>query len=250
MHTDKQKQNVNSCQNTTYPHLKLKTALNWLLPRRCLICNSTKLDTLNSVCRLCYENLPHRFNNCARCGMPYASSQNHCGKCIKQPPPYDVCFCAFEYKDSISHLIRACKYHDQPELALKLANLFVREAKDNALTMPDLFIPVPMHIKKLRQRGFNQSILLTQAISKKLEIPYSNKIVIKNKTTPAQANLPLKRRQKNLKDCFKYNKRTNAKHIVIIDDVITTGTTVTEMTKILKRNGVDYIQVWGIAQRI
>jgi len=107
-----------------------------------------------------------------------------------------------------------------------------------------------MHFNRLRKRGFNQSLLLTKAISRLTNIPYSANIVSKCKATSPQANLSLSLRRKNLKGSFNLKEKTKAKHVVIVDDVVTTGSTAAEITKILKRNGVDYVQVWGIAQKV
>lgn len=130
---------------------------------------------------------------------------------------------------------------------MQIAYLLKHEVDNHQLERPDLLIPVPMHIRKLRERGFNQSLEITKCLSKLLSIPYSNQIIIKHRATPPQAQQTLSFRQKNLKGCFKYHQKTGAKHIAIVDDVITSGATVTEITKILKRNGVDYVQAWGVA---
>ncbi len=227
---------------------KLK-ALDWALPNKCLICNNNISDSSNPTCKYCYALLPHRFNNCARCGQSYVANLDYCGKCISTPPIYDACFCAFEYKEPIAKLIRKFKYHDHPELAQRLAKLLYQEIINQDIELPDLLIPVPLHISKLRQRGFNQSLLLTKELSKLLYIPYKSDIIYKSKATTAQADLSLALRRKNLKNCFKQVKKTDAKHIVIIDDVVTTSATATEITKVLKKTGVEYIQIWGLAQR-
>ena len=227
----------------------MQKALDWALPNKCLICNCNINNSKCPTCKDCYALLPHRFNNCPRCGQTYTTNLDYCGKCISTPPIYDACFCAFEYKEPIAKLIRKFKYHDHPELAQRLAKLLYQEIINQDIELPDLLIPVPLHISKLRQRGFNQSLLLTKELSKLLYIPYKSDIIYKSKATTAQADLSLALRRKNLKNCFKQVKETDAKHIVIIDDVVTTSATATEITKVLKKTGVEYIQIWGLAQR-
>lgn len=230
--------------------LTVNASTDWLLPPKCLSCGQ-QLDRSNGpVCIECYLEFPQRYNTCFRCGQNYAALSAYCGRCLVSPPPYDACFCAFEYNEQIAHIIQKFKYFEQPELADHLAYLLFQEVKNFQIELPELFIPVPMHISKLRKRGFNQSLLLSRAISKLSNISYRADIVSKCKATPAQADLPKRLRRKNLKDSFKIKKKTKAKHIVIVDDVVTTGSTATEIAKILKRNGVNYVQVWGIAQKV
>ena len=145
------------------------------------------------------------------------------------------------------------------------------EIQANAIELPELLIPVPMHISKLRQRGYNQSLLLTQQLSKLTQVPYDRKLLKKTKITPAQAELSLKKRQNNLRGSFEFigHRSVKAKsliknwtfvtndkaesvpnHVAIVDDVFTTGATASEIAKILNRNGVNYIQIWGIAHTI
>ena len=105
-----------------------------------------------------------------------------------------------------------------------------------------------MHTSKLRKRGFNQSHELAKHIGKSLNLPVIEGVLIKLKNTERQATKTLKQRQRNLKGSFALLDAIKTKHIAIIDDVVTTGATANEIAKILKRNGVDYIQVWGIAR--
>ena len=123
------------------------------------------------------------------------------------------------------------------------------------LDPPELIIPVPLHIKKLRKRGFNQSILIAKWVSQAFNIPMDLKIIQRHQLTPAQVDLSRSERLKNLKNAFKFiNKNkfklSNIRHVALIDDVMTTGATVNEISKILKQAGVEKIEVWCLARAI
>ncbi|MBX2848254.1 MAG: ComF family protein [Acidiferrobacterales bacterium] len=218
----------------------------WALPKTCILCNKPVSQDC-PVCEYCYPNLPCERSACIKCGTPFSAELDYCGRCIDDPPVFDRCFCAFEYKYPIDQQIKRFKYAERPELARDIALLLAKEIKNHQLERPDLLIPVPMHISKLRNRGFNQALELTKYLSLLLKIPYKKSIIVKHLATTPQAQLALNQRKNNIKGCFSYKKTTTAKHVAIIDDVITTGSTMAEITKILKRNGVDYIQVWGVA---
>lgn len=118
----------------------------------------------------------------------------------------------------------------------------------NTTTLPELLIAVPLHPLKLKQRGFNQALELTKYISKLTEINYVKQHVIKAKVTPPQASLNLKKRHKAVRNSFQIKQTINAKHIAIIDDVMTSGATTSELARILKRDGVKYVEVWCLAR--
>ena len=99
-------------------------------------------------------------------------------------------------------------------------------------------------------RGYNQSWQLAKELGNLLGIPASNKIVCKHRSTKPQAELSLERRKNNLRNSFRILNKGVPEHVAIIDDVLTTGATATEITKILKRNGVNYVQVWGLAHTV
>ncbi len=223
-----------------------KTSTNWLFPKKCIVCKQPPQEN-HPCCQHCYDELPFQSLACHQCGQRFAADSDYCGRCIDHPPAFDACFCPFQYKKVIKTHIQSFKYYEKPELAHNLAQLLKYELQANDIEYPELIIPVPLHINKLRHRGFNQSQLLANALGTSLDIEVAHNIIKKHKATEAQAGLTLKQRSKNLKKCFSVNKKINAKSVVIIDDVITTGTTVNEISKILKRNGVNYIQIWGIA---
>lgn len=235
----------------TLYNVQLKRFIDWLVPPQCAQCESElDLDSHNIYCANCEQGLPYSKSSCQRCGQPFSGFNDHCGSCLHKPPIFDACFCAFEYRAPISDDICRLKYGDQPQLAKRLAQLFIQELNQYDIELPDALISVPMHKSKLRKRGFNQSHELAKCISKQLDLPLTTGALKKAKPTPRQATQTLIQRKTNLKGSFEVQEKLPFKHIAIVDDVVTTGSTAEEIAKILKKNGVDYIQVWGIARTI
>ncbi len=262
----------------------LKDLMRWFFPETCPLCAQQlgNKDAQNTpYCSQCTASLPYLKHACLRCGQPFShtaaysdntatgyalnqlnsdididighehtasSSVDHCGKCISHPPSFDHCFSPFEYSAPISDEICRLKYAEQPQLATRLAELFVDELLAHDIEQPEALLAVPMHSKRLRERGYNQSLELAKQIAKRLEIPLINDLVRKKTHTRKQTTKTLIQRQSNLKNSFAILKNKHYQHLAIVDDVITTGTTVGEISKILKKNGVDYIQVWSIAR--
>jgi ComF family protein len=113
---------------------------------------------------------------------------------------------------------------------------------------PQLLIPVPLHPGRLRERGYNQALELARPLSRRLAIPLDYLSCRRTRPTQAQSELPMKERRKNVRGAFQVKGEIPARHVALIDDVVTTGSTVTELTRLLKRHGVRRVQVWTLAR--
>jgi ComF family protein len=111
-----------------------------------------------------------------------------------------------------------------------------------------VIIPVPLHKKRIRQRGFNQALEIARPIAKGLDIPILGNVIQRTKYTQAQSLLSAVERRKNLRRSFAVVKPITADHIVLLDDVVTTGTTVYELAILLKKQGVKTVGVWAVAR--
>lgn len=227
----------------------LSQAINWLAPHKCFGCK-TIIKEASAFCEVCYQELPFQSRTCAHCGQIFAADTDYCGRCINAPPFYDECFCPFEYQTPIKDLICALKYNDKAEYAKMIGRLLASEVKQHQISIPEAIIPVPIHISRLRSRGFNQAKLIADEVGRELNIKVFNNVITKTKATLPQAQQSLINRKKALHNCFAIQKKLSAQNVAIIDDVVTTGSTVNEIAKILKKNGVDYIQVWGLAHTL
>ncbi len=219
----------------------------------CLLClQHTQVTEL--ICKDCYLDLPHLHSACKCCAIPLPDtpSNNSCGACQKAPPHYDRCQAAFTYEFPIDALTNRYKNSQSTALAKPLANLLFRRL-DSGSPRPDLLVPVPIHKTKLKQRGFNHAAALSQRLSKLTGIP-SIPLLNKVKPTADQKALGQKARKINLQSAFSINERLLEKfrhqcqHVVIIDDVITTGSTADHLAALLKHVGIKVVDVWAIAR--
>lgn len=216
-----------------------------LLPTPCLLCGVDVADKV--LCPACIKALPKIGQACQRCAYPIESA-GICGHCLHSPPAQDRSFSAFIYQTTASRLISKFKYQQQ----LCLTDFFAEQIATVRQTtvLPQLLIPIPLHPSRLKHRGYNQSFELAKSLSKRLQIPTHN-CLTRIRATQSQAELPFKQREKNVKNAFSLTSEIKLpSHVAIIDDVLTSGHTANEVTKLVKNNGVDMVEVWTIARTI
>lgn len=243
--------------------MPIKNKLKWMLkrlgiateffaPRRCPLCGKIVLhDKPEFWCESCWEQaLPWiRQPFCHRCGAPFdifpdrtSEDEVLCGECLSESPAYDMIRSACAYDGIAAKLITALKYGKRlfyvPPLVELLEQAFTRWLSEESI---DLIIPVPLHEEKLKERGFNQSLLLAKELAKKVAIPISYSVLIKVRKTPPQATLHKTERKKNLQKAFAisstWKEQLRNASVLVVDDVITTGTTIQECAKVLKGSG-------------
>jgi ComF family protein len=163
------------------------------------------------------------------------------------PPPFDNVLALFEYEAPISSLIHQLKFSGNLLIARWLATQWIDYLK-NMNTLPDLILPVPLHHTRLKDRGFNQALEIAKPIGQYFHIPIDTRSCIRIKNTEAQSSLPASKRKYNLKNAFGLSHSLSANHIAILDDVVTTGNTVSEIAFLLRKIGVKKIDVWCCAQ--
>jgi len=198
--------------------------------------------------------LPHNECCCVRCALPLAEEVGAtamCGRCINKAPAFDYAYSLFRYEDDIIRLIHQLKFSEKISYARSLGELLllmIRAELPNVKQLPDCLLPVPLHPARLRQRGFNQSIEIARIISRRLQIPIEYDAVIRQRKTTSQTGLDAQQRQKNIRDAFEVATEIKAKHILIIDDVMTTGATVNELARLLKKYNVTRVGVLSVAR--
>ena len=216
-----------------------------LLPIPCLLCGvHCKTQPL---CADCIEDFPKLGDCCPRCATPLPTA-SVCGRCLSHPPEQTNSVSVFAYQSPIDRLIADFKYHDKLYLTDIFADAMVDRLKQTPL--PELLIPIPLHHRRLKERGYNQSLELAKSLSKKLAIPIGNTILIRSRDTAPQASLPYEQRKRNMRRAFKLNPSSLPKHIALIDDVLTTGHTANSAAKLLRHEGVSTIELWTIARTI
>jgi ComF family protein len=216
-----------------------------LLPVPCLLCGAA--CKTHAICTDCIDDFPKLGNCCPRCATPLSLSVS-CGNCLTHPPAQNISMSLFAYKNPIDRLIADFKYHDKLYLTEVFADLMYEQLKNKPL--PKLLIPIPLHRRRLRQRGYNQALELAKILSRKLNIPISKNILIRSRDTAPQASLPYDQRKRNMRRAFMLNDSVLPNHIALIDDVLTTGHTVNAAAKLFRPEGVSDIELWTIARTI
>ncbi|MFT6733689.1 MAG: ComF family protein [Polaribacter sp.] len=206
------------------------------------------------ICAPCHAHLPLSKQTCLVCGLPSTNSMIPCGQCLKISPPYDRSISAFHYQSPISDFITQFKYSAKLELLPIMVDYLILAIEKSLnlessakIRKPDLLIPVPLFYKKRNKRGFNQSRLIAKALSNYFNIPISGSEIIRTKQTQTQASLDAIQRKRNLKNAFEITQNL-PERIVIIDDIVTTGATVSELASVALKRGAKHIEIWSLAR--
>ncbi len=231
-----------------YPVLK-RTANRILAGQSCVFC---QLPTLkNSICDTCTKSIKNTYQRCFQCGVSITSTinQQRCGDCSQKPKPYHRLVTACHYDFPVNQAIGRFKFNRQLHLGKALSQLLTQTIQESYQDepLPELILPIPLHPKRLTERNFNQSQLIAKSINSALQIPFSANHLQRIKNTPHQIGLKAIERRKNLKNAF-IIKKSLPKHIVLVDDVVTTGTTITEASKICLKRGAERVDIWCLAK--
>lgn len=220
------------------------------MPFRCIICKSHNCQKIN-LCHECLVVLPWITHCCKICSIPIpsANADTICGNCLKKPPAFDAAIVLFHYEKPVKKLIHQAKFNHNFMNLTVLSQLLTQHVKKMLLSTNHLLIlPVPLHKKRLKNRGFNQSLEIAKIISKNLKIPLNKKSVIRKKATQPQAQMPADLRFHNVKNAFTTMANFENKNILLVDDVMTTGQTVNEASIALKKAGASNIVVCALAR--
>lgn len=156
-------------------------------------------------------------------------------------------FALFHYQAPISALIAKLKFHGDLSIAKLLSQYWIDYLADLP-SRPALIIPVPLHYQRLKERGFNQALEIAKPIGKYFQIPVDTHSCIRIKNTKPQSSLPAKKRMHNVNNAFGLSHAIAAKHVAVLDDVVTTGNTISEISALLKKTGVEQIDIWCCAR--
>lgn len=218
------------------------------IPAICSICNQVNHGRL-AVCPFCISLMPNLGSKCQQCAYPMADPQALiCGHCLKNPPQYTRAYIPYKYDEPLRSIIHQFKYHKKLFFSSLLAHLMY-QAYPDITGNPQCLIPMPLHPRRLKQRGFNQTILLAKLLSKKIQLPYDIDSCQKIINTTPQAHLTGNQRTNNMHKAF-YTKPMPYSHVLIIDDLLTTGNTANALAISLKKSGVERVDIWCCARAI
>ena len=230
-----------------------KKILNIILPASCISCYKVIQDDKTGVCADCWKELDFITKPmCDRCGFPFDFSIEDgalCAECLAEEPKFSKMRCVFKYNDKSKKIILSLKYGDRVDSVGVLSNFMCNAA--DFMDDIDVVIPVPLHRRRLLKRKYNQSALLAKAIAKKCDKKFMPESLIRVKHTKPQGHFTRATRKNNLKGAFKANPAHDLsnKKVLLIDDVITTGATVNNGVKVLKKKHKNCdVYVLGLAR--
>lgn len=207
---------------------------------------SSDVFNLSPICSSCWSEIrKYRGPSCRVCALPVVSEHSKvCGQCLKKAPPFSKVIAYGLYEDILAEAINQLKFHGIKRISKRLGRLLL------SLDLPetDGIVPVPMTIKRLRERGFNQSLLIARVIAKESKVPLLMDTLLKKKETPPQIGLSAKERLLNLKNAFEVKGNIKGLRLLLVDDVMTTGATVTECSKVLMKAGAEEVIVLTLAR--
>lgn len=216
-----------------------------LLTQDCLLCAAT--SERNILCHACAAELPRLpQERCPRCALPTPHGET-CGRCLAKPPHYDNAQAAFAYDFPLDKLVQSFKYQHRLALGDYLGQQIAELAKN---IEADLIIPLPLHIKRLRERGFNQALELARPLSRATKLPIDSASCQRVRHTTAQAELPWRERVKNIRGAFHCRTDFSGQRLLLIDDVMTTGASVDECARTLKLHGAANVSVLVVARAL
>ena len=214
-----------------------------LLPKRCPLCSTR---TNQGFCTNCQQLLPWIISGCEICG-----SELHevgvCGNCLSIRPHYDHSVIPFRYSEPVSGKIQALKYHYQLQYVSTLSEMICLRVWKDPYPLPQVLIPVPLHRNRLRQRGFNQALEIAKVIGRQLGIAVNSSLLERDTDTAPQTALGEAERISNLNHAFKATCPIRLAHVALVDDVVTSGSTVNAAARTLKHAGVDTVSILAVA---
>jgi len=223
----------------------LAAPLPWLFALRCLVCGERGSRGLD-LCAACHAALPWQGPACRRCALPLPQP-GICGDCLQQPPPLDRAHAAFDYAFPLDRLLPRLKFHGDFAAGRVLAQAMAERCA--LLPRPEAIIPLPLHRARLRRRGYDQALELAVPLARALRLPLLGGALRRSKTTTAQSRLDAAARQRNLRDAFVVADRaTLPAHVVLVDDVMTTGATLHAAARALRAAGVQRVDAWVCAR--
>ncbi len=227
-----------------------------IFPPQCLGCSTIIEPVKNGIfCAACAEKIHHISGSiCSVCGTTFADSpaENHlCGDCLEKRPWFSQARAVFSYEDIILNAIHQFKYkHDMA--AGEMMACYMADFSFPGIDFSEyaLIVPVPLHIKRLRERGFNQSLILARHLGEKKDVPVNFSLLRRHTFTSTQTGSNKTERKRNIQGAFEVSdsQLTAAKNILLVDDVYTTGATVNECSKILIKAGAQKVSVLTLAR--
>lgn len=225
--------------------MNIRSIFNRSFPPACLLCGARSTQ---SLCPGCHTDLPwHRQPQCPQCALPTPDGQL-CGTCLKRPPAFDRTHAALAYAFPLDRMIPRLKYHGQLAIAPALGECLAEAVAD--APRPDRLIAMPLHATRIRERGFNHATEIARTAARQLGLPLDLASCRRARDTPPQMGLKHDARRRNVRGAFACQGDVQGLRIALIDDVMTTGTTLDELASTLKQAGAREVSCWVVARTL
>ena len=217
-----------------------------VLPPACPLCRRTlPLAWEEPFCVACLSGFPPLPEvSCPRCALPFPSqvgAPHLCGRCSRKTPPFSAVYAVGLYEENLRRVVQQFKFNRHIGLDRPLGQLLVRQLPPGHAF--DLIIPVPLHPRRLRERSYNQSLLLAREVGRLLKLPVAANLLQRTLDTESQRQFSAIARERNIRRAFSLPRQLNGEKILLIDDVMTTGATVSACSRELLRGGGEEVQV-------
>lgn len=227
--------------------------LDLLFPPACPLCGSDfAARSPHFFCPDCLSGVrPITSPCCPRCALPFATedgSDHLCESCLRDEPPFSRVAALGIYEESLRLAVQRFKYEGAIVLDRPLGGLLAASLERDDAFRPDLLIPVPLHRSRLRERTYNQSLLLARVLGRRWRLPVPARLLVRVRPTPQQQGLKADVRRQNLKGAFALKRKLRGERVLLIDDVVTTGATVRECSRVLMEGGAGEVTVAVLAR--
>ncbi|MGO3127116.1 MAG: double zinc ribbon domain-containing protein [Luteimonas sp.] len=224
----------------------LRTLLHDTLPGRCLVCREPGAVG-RDLCPACTAALPWMPHACTRCALPLPTDDPVCGACLRRPPPLDRVIAAFDYGFPVDRLLPRFKFHRDLAAGALLGDCLAHATASAA--RPDVLVPIPLHTARLRERGYDQALEFARVLARRHDLPLRTGLLRRVRATAPQSRLDARARRRNLRGAFTTDADAGMPvHVVLIDDVMTTGATLHAAVQALRRAGVERVDAWVCAR--
>jgi len=217
-----------------------------LLPLRCLVCTRPG-EHDRDLCAHCHRDLPWNHSACARCGLPLPRPAPRCGRCLATRPLHAATRAVFRYEAPLDRLLPRLKFHGDLAAGRLVAQLLAEGLA--GAPQPAALLPIPLHRGRLRQRGYDQVLELARPLARSLALPLLSDRLLRRRPTAPQSELDARARKRNVRGAFALAPGPSLPaHVAVFDDVMTTGATLAEATRLLRRGGVTRVDLWVAAR--